>query len=81
MNTLKEEVLKLPREEKIELFAALKKDLESGDNDVVQEDDLSREEWAEMYRREKMLENGETKAITAEELDAFLKEKSSTTGK
>jgi len=61
-----ETVLQLPREEKIELLHALQDDLEGDDNEL-KEDDLSKEEWAELYRREKMLESGEATLMTMDE--------------
>lgn len=61
-----EAVLQLPREEKIELLLALREDLEWED-EQLEEDDLSKEEWVEIYKREKMLESGEAGVMTLEE--------------
>jgi hypothetical protein len=74
MGTLKEEVLKLPREEKIDLIYALKQDV-GWDDDAEEEEELSPEDWAELKRREKMDDNGEMKWISTEEFDNFLKER------
>jgi hypothetical protein len=66
MSSVMEAVLKLPREEKIELLHALQEDLQ-WDDDVLEEDDLTKEEWAEITRREKMLENGGAGFMTMNE--------------
>jgi len=74
MSTIKEEVLKLPREEKIDLLHTLQEDLQ-WDDGLLEEDELSKEQWAEIKRREEMIERGEAKWIGTEEFDTFLKER------
>lgn len=74
MSTIKETVLALPREEKVALLHALQEDLE-WDDDVLEDNELAKEDWDEIRRREKMIENGEMKWITTEEFDSFLKER------
>lgn len=66
MSTIKETVLALPREEKVELLHALQEDLQ-WDDDVLEDDDLTKEEWAEIHRREQMIENGEAGLMTLDE--------------
>jgi len=41
----------------------------------LKEDDLSKEQWAEIYRREKMLESGEMKWMNEEEFNDLLNKK------
>lgn len=66
MSTIIEEVLQLPWEEKLELLHALQEDLEHG-NETQGQDDLSKDQWDEIFRREKMLESGDMKAVGADE--------------
>ncbi len=74
MSAIIEQVLQLPREEKLELLHALQDDLQ-WEEETLEEGDLSKEEWAEIYRRERMLESGETGVMTLDEfkqkLNAF----------
>lgn len=43
------------------------------DDKELAEDDLSKEEWAEIYRREKMLESGEVGSISLADFGLKLK--------
>lgn len=74
MSAIKERVLKLPVEEKIDLFYALKNDLRLG-SDVLDNDGLSAEQWAEVKRREALIESGEATWIDQEELENLLRER------
>ena len=71
MSAIIEQVLQLSREEKLELLHALEADLQN-DDETLEEDDLSKEQWGEIFMREKMLESGEMKGIDTEEFDDFL---------
>jgi hypothetical protein len=73
MRNIKEEVLKLPREEKIDLYNALMEDLGWGD-DVMGNDELSPEDWIEIKKREAMIESGEAGFISFDEFKKKINE-------
>ncbi len=73
MFIIKEDILKLPRDEKIEILHSLQEDLENGD--FHGNEGVSEEIWAEVRRREAMVANGETVWVSKEEIVDFVKQK------
>ncbi len=71
MNSVIEEALKLSREEKIALYYQLQEDLDFED-EALQEDDLTPEQWKELNKREEAIKNGTMKMITRDEFNEFL---------
>lgn len=71
-----DDVLKLPKKEKVKLYYALQEDLDLED-DYLAEDDLTKSQWKELNRRIKEIETGKAKLIPWEEakkkLDAKIK--------
>lgn len=71
-----DDVLKLPKKEKVKLYYALQEDLDLED-DYLAEDDLTKNQWKELNRRIKEIETGKAKLIPWEEakkiLDAKIK--------
>lgn len=62
MNTIIEQALQLPKEEKIELYNALKDEL-----DEYSEDELTKEQWEELEKRQQSIEDGTAKFISGDE--------------
>lgn len=71
MNTIIEQVLQLPKEEKLELYFALQEDL---DNELEQ-DELTKEQWEQLNEISQQLEDGSIKKISEEEMMDFLKKR------
>ncbi len=71
-----DDVLKLPKKEKVKLYYALQEDLDLED-DYLAEDDLTKSQWKELNRRIKEIETGKAKLIPWEvakkTLDAKIK--------
>lgn len=71
-----DDVLKLPKKEKVKLYYALQEDLDLED-DYLAEDDLTKSQRKELNRRIKDIETGKAKLIPWEEakktLDAKIK--------
>lgn len=74
MSIIIEDVLKLPKEDKIKLYKALQEDLEPNEN-VLREDELTPEQWKEINKRAKEIESGKATLISRQELNDFLKER------
>ena len=74
MNPIIEEVLKLPKEEKIKLYHALQGELEVETNEVA-EGTLTDEQWREIDRRMEEIETGKMKTISRDEFKTFLKQR------
>jgi hypothetical protein len=73
MATVIEEALKLPKEEKLKLFHALQEELET--EVVFREDELTKEQWAEINKRTSEIHSGKAKLISRNELAGFLNER------
>ena len=64
MNTIIEQALQLPKEEKMELYYALQEDL---DDELEDNDELTKEQWEEIKRRQRSIEDGTAKFISGDE--------------
>lgn len=73
MNNIIEEVLKLPREEKIKLYQVLQKELEWDDN-VLYEDELTSDQWVEIKKRIEDMKNNKEKVIALTDHLEFIKQ-------
>lgn len=71
MNTIIEQALQLPKEEKLELYFALQEDL----NNDLDEDELTKEQWEQLNEISQQIENGSIKKISEEEMMMFLKKR------
>jgi putative addiction module component (TIGR02574 family) len=69
-----DDVLKLPKKEKVKLYYALQEDLDLED-DYLAESDLTKAQWKELNKRIKEIETGKAKLIPWEEAKKTLKEK------
>ncbi len=74
MSKIIEEILKLPKKKKIELYYALQENLDWDDN-YLAEDDLTPEQWKELDKRVADLETGKVKAIPYKEFKKKMDEK------
>ncbi len=68
-----DEALKLPLEEKKELYYALQDDLK--EDTILREDELTPEQWQEVNKRNHEIESGKARFISKEQLVAYLKER------
>jgi len=66
-----EDALKLTTEEKVKLYNALHEDL-NFENNIVAENELSEEQWAELKKRADANENGTLTKIAESDLLHFL---------
>nr|WP_294905858.1 addiction module protein [uncultured Lacibacter sp.] len=69
-----DDVLKLPKKDKVKLYYALQEDLDLED-DYLAEDDLTKSQWKELNRRIKEIETGKANLIPWEEAKKTLDEK------
>jgi putative addiction module component (TIGR02574 family) len=69
-----DDVLKLPKKEKVKLYYALQEDLDLED-DYLAESDLTKAQWKELNKRIKEIETGKAKLIPWEEAKKTLNEK------
>ncbi|NCU05266.1 MAG: addiction module protein [Chitinophagaceae bacterium] len=69
-----DDVLKLPKKDKVKLYYALQQDLDLED-DYLAEDDLTKSQWKELNRRIKEIETGKANLIPWEEAKKTLDEK------
>ena len=69
MNTLIEQVLSLPEDEKIELYYALQEDLH------FEESGLTDEQWKQLDGISTQIDNGTIEKISKEEMMQFLKKR------
>jgi putative addiction module component (TIGR02574 family) len=69
-----DEVLKLPKKEKVKLYYALQEDLDLED-DYLAESDLTKAQWKELNKRIKDIESGKAKLIPWEEAKEMIHEK------
>lgn len=63
MSTIIEQALQLPKEEKLELYYALQEDLD----EEVGEEELTKEQWEEVEKRYKDIENDASQFISGDE--------------
>ena len=61
-----DDVLKLPKKEKVKLYYALQEDLDLED-DYLAENDLTKSQWKELNRRIKEIETGKATLVPWEE--------------
>jgi hypothetical protein len=73
MRKIIDEALKLPLEEKKELYYALQDDLK--EDTVLREDELTPEQWQEVNKRNHEIESGKARFISKEQLVDYLKER------
>ncbi len=64
MNTIIEQALQLPKEEKLELYFALQEDL---DNEQLEGDELTKEQWEEIQQRYKNIEDDASQFMSGDE--------------
>lgn len=69
-----DDVLKLPKKEKVKLYYALQEDLDLED-DYLAESDLTKSQWRELNKRIKDIESGKAKLIPWENAKKMLNEK------
>ncbi len=74
MLTITEEILRLPRDEKLEILHTLQENLQN-DDDILENEKMPEEVMTEVKRRMAMIETGEAKWIDKEELIDFLKQR------
>jgi len=74
MLTITEEILSLPRDEKLEILHTLQENL-ANEHDVLENEEFSKEVMNELNRRVRMIETGETSWISEQELFDFLKQR------
>lgn len=65
MSHIIEEALKLPKEEKMQLYYALQQDLDAGNN--LAEEELTIEEWKDITQRREDIDSEKIKAISLEQ--------------
>lgn len=73
MHKIIEDALKLPLNEKRDLYYALQDDL--NEDIVLREDELTPEQWQELNKRYNESESGKAKFISKEQLVDYLKER------
>lgn len=73
MRKIIEDILKLPLEEKRDLYYALKEDL--NEDTVLREDELTPEQWQEVNKRSDEIESGKAQFISKEQLIGYLTER------
>ncbi len=73
MQKIIEDALKLPFEEKRDLYYALQDDL--NEDTVIREDELTSEQWQELNKRYNEGESGKAQFISKEQLVDYLKER------
>ncbi|MEO7530833.1 MAG: hypothetical protein ABIS69_05460 [Sediminibacterium sp.] len=73
MRKIIEDALKLPQDEKRDLYYALQNDL--NEELVLREDELTPEQWQEVNKRNSEVESGNAKLISKEELLDQLKQR------
>ena len=73
MRKIIEKALKLPIEEKKELYYALQDDLK--EDAVLREDELTPEQWQLVNNRNNEIESGKARLISKEQLVDYLKER------
>ncbi|MES2329414.1 MAG: hypothetical protein V4539_07425 [Bacteroidota bacterium] len=71
-----EDILKLPLEEKRDLYYALQQDLY--EDNILREDELTPEQWQEVIKRNNGVESGKAQFISKEQLIVHLKERRKT---
>jgi putative addiction module component (TIGR02574 family) len=69
-----DDVLKLPKKEKVKLYYALQEDLDLED-DYLAEGDLTKAQWKELNKRMKDIESGKANLIPWEDAKKMLNEK------
>lgn len=73
MRKIIEDILKLPLEEKRDLYYALRDDL--NEDTVLREDELTPEQWQKLNKRNDEIESGKAELISREQLIDYLKER------
>jgi hypothetical protein len=68
-----EDILKLPPEEKRDIYYALRDDL--NEELILREDELTPEQWREVNNRNSEIESGEAQLISKEQLTDYLKQR------
>ncbi len=73
MRKIIEDILKLPLDEKRDLYYALQEDL--NEDTILREDELTPEQWKELNKRNNDVETGQAQFISKEQLLDYLKER------
>ncbi|MEQ1798430.1 MAG: addiction module protein [Lacibacter sp.] len=69
-----DDVMKLPKKEKVKLYYALQEELDLSD-DYLAEDDLTKEQWKELNKRIKDIDSGKAVLIPWQDFKNQLDEK------
>jgi hypothetical protein len=68
-----EDILKLPPEEKRDIYYALQDDL--NEDLILREDELTPEQWREVNQRNNEIESGKAQLISKDQLKDYLKQR------